>query len=144
MFQRDRFLTNLGWKFFSLVLAVAVWFIVSYKSPDESFAGARSENLYTNIYSDLPVMTMGLLPGARAQIYPAAVTAVVVGPRGKMATLQRNEIIPQVNLSGVVSGSDLLRSVAVALPPGLTYTVDPPEVSVTVAPPSSKPSPNPP
>ncbi len=134
---RDRFLSDLGWKVLSLVLAVAIWLTVTYKNPDETSAAPQRENLFTNIYSDLPVLPLALPAGAHAQISPSAVTVIVSGPRNKMATLQRNEICPQVNLSGVVSGSGLLRSVTVAVPPGMTYDVDPPEVTVTVMPPAA-------
>jgi YbbR domain-containing protein len=128
---RDWFIKDLGWKFFSLVLAVAIWLTVNYKNQDESFAGPRREI----VYNDLPVMAVKLLAGARAQISPPVVTVTVNGPNERMATLQANEILAFVNLNGLDSGNGLRRSVTVAVPPGLTYNVDPPAVSVTVSPP---------
>jgi YbbR domain-containing protein len=131
MAMRDWFIKDLGWKFFSLVLAVAIWLTVSYKNQDESAAAPRREI----VYGDLPVTTVKLLPGRTTQISPATVTVTVSGPSERMATLQANEILTFVNLSGVESGNDLRRAVAVAVPPGLTYSVIPPNVSVTVSPP---------
>jgi YbbR domain-containing protein len=135
MAMRDWFIKDLGWKFFSLVLAVAIWLTVNYKNQDVSAAAPRREI----VYGDLPVMTVKLLPGRDTQFSPAVVTVTVSGPNERMATLQANEILAFVNLSGVESGNDLRRSVTVAVPPGLTYSVDPPDVSVTV---SSSPSEN--
>lgn len=131
MAMRDWFIKDLGWKFFSLVLAVAIWLTVSYKYPDDSAANPPRDNVYT----DFPVTTVKLLPGRTAQFSPATVTVTVRGPSERMATLQANEILAFVNLSGVESGTDLRRSVTVAVPPGLTYSVIPPNVSVTVSPP---------
>jgi YbbR domain-containing protein len=130
MAMRDWFFKDLGWKFFSFVLAVAIWLTVSYKNQEESSAPRREI-----VYGDLPVTTIKLLPGRNTQISPAAVTVTVSGPSERMATLQANEILTFVNLSGVESGNDLRRAVNVAVPPGLTYSVDPPNVSVTVSPP---------
>ena len=51
-----------------------------------------------------------------------------------MASLQANEILAFVNLSGIDSGSDLQRFVQVAVPPGVTFvSVVPAEVAVTVS-----------
>jgi len=134
MLIRDWFIKDLGWKFFSLALAVAIWLTVNYKNQDESAAAPRREI----VYGDLPVMTIKLPPGRNAQISPADVTVTVSGPSEWMATLQANEILTFVNLSGVESGSDLRRAVTVAVPPGLTYSVVPPNVSVTVSPPQEE------
>jgi YbbR domain-containing protein len=129
--MHDWFIKDLGWKFFSLVLAVAIWLTVSYKNQDDSVASPPRDIVYT----DFPVTTIKLLPGRATQITPAAVSIKVSGPSERMATLQANEILAFVNLSGVESGTDLRRSVTVAVPPGLTYSVIPPNVSVTVSPP---------
>ncbi len=133
MAMRDWFIKDLGWKFFSLVLAVAIWLTINYKNQDESSAEVRQAT-----YNDLSVMAIALAPGESAQISPAAVTVTVSGPRERMATLQENQIYPQVNLSGVESGNSLRRSVTVSVPPDLTYSVDPPDVSVTVSPPPAE------
>ena len=125
------FIKDLGWKFFSLILAVVIWLTVNYKNQDKSDAAPRREIVYPN----LPVTTVQLPPGRTTQISPAAVTVTVSGPSERMATLQANEILTFVGLSGVESGGDLRRAVTVAVPPGLTYSVVPPNVSVTVSPP---------
>jgi len=130
MALRDWFIKDLGWKFFSVVLAVAIWLTVNYKNQDESVATPRRENTY----GDLPVMAIKLPTGGHAQIAPSAVTVTVSGPSEVMASLQANEILAFVNLSGIDSGSDLQRSVQVAVPPGVTFvSVVPADVAVTVS-----------
>lgn len=134
MAMRDWFLKDLGWKFFSLALAVAIWLTVNYKNQDVPAAEVRQAT-----YNELPVIALLLPAGERAQISPAAITVTVSGPREKMATLQANQICPQINLSAVVAGHALRRSVEVAVPAGLTViSVDPAEVDVTVSSPAAE------
>ena len=134
--MHDWLTKDLGWKAFSVVLAVAVWVTV-HKNEDKSSdaSGVTSLLVATNTYSDLPMTPLLLLPGERATFDPAVVTVSVSGPRDLMANLRENQVWPQVNLSGVVSGRGLQRPVEVAVPPGVTYSVDPPDVVVTVIPP---------
>jgi len=119
---------DLGWKAFSVILAVVIWLTVH-----NNLNGSPTAPHRDNTYSDLPVSPIFLLPGKSAKIDPAAVTITVSGPREVMSVLQGNEICPQVNLSGVESGHNLRRAVEVAVPPGITVVeVDPPEVTVTI------------
>ena len=130
MAMRDWFIKDLGWKFFSLALAVTIWLTVNYKNQDESATLVRQAT-----YNELPVMAISLPAGERAQISPPAITVTVSGPRERMATLQENEICPQINLSAVVAGHALRRSVEVAVPAGLTViSLNPAEVDVAVSP----------
>jgi YbbR domain-containing protein len=131
MALRDWFIKDLGWKLFSVVLAVTIWVTVNYK--DESPSAPRRQN----IYSDLPVMAVSLSAGQSAEISPSTVTVTVSGSSETMAVLQANQIRAIVNLSGLASGSDLRRSVEVAVPPGVAVVnVDPADVTVTVSQPA--------
>jgi YbbR domain-containing protein len=128
MALRDWFIKDLGWKLFSVVLAVTIWVTVNYK--DESASAPRRQTTY----SDLPVTAVSLSAGQSAQISPSAVTVTVSGSGEAMAVLQANQIRAIVNLSGLASGSDLRRSVEVAVPPGVAVvSVDPADVTVTVS-----------
>lgn len=129
--MRDWLTKDLGWKAFSMILAVVIWLTVHNNLNESSAAPQRN-----NTYSDLPVTPIFLLAGGSAKIDPATVTVTVSGPREVMAVLQENEICPQVNLSGVESGRDLQRSIEVSVPRGITVVnVDPSDVAVTVLPP---------
>jgi YbbR domain-containing protein len=135
MALRDWFTKDLGWKFFSVILALVIWLTVNYKNQDETAGAPRRENTY----GDLPVMAVKLPAGWRAQIAPAAVTVTVSGPSRVMASLQAKEILAFVDLSGVESGRELHRSVDVAVPAGVTFvSVDPAEVTVALTRPAEE------
>ncbi|MDE3067957.1 MAG: hypothetical protein KGJ60_10460 [Verrucomicrobiota bacterium] len=120
---------DLGWKAFSVILAVAVWVTV-HNNQDKSAAAPRRQITY----GDLPVMAVSLPADNRAQLAPAVVTVTVSGPNEVMAGLQARQIRPIVNLGGLDSGNNLQRSVEVAVPPGVTFiSAEPAEVSVTVS-----------
>ena len=131
MALRDWFIKDLGWKLFSVVLAATIWVTVNYKDESASALHRRT------IYSDLPVMAVSLLAGQSAQISPSVVTVTVSGSSETLAVLQANQIRAIVNLSGLASGSDLRRSVEVAVPPGVAViSVEPADVTVTVSQPA--------
>jgi YbbR domain-containing protein len=118
------------WKAFSLLMAVGIWLTVSRESPMPAQSGNRIETPY----GDMPVAALSA--GAdvhQAQIYPQNVTVTVSGDRDAINRVQRNQIHPYINLTGLSSAESLSRDVEVSLPPGITLVnIDPPQVAVTL------------
>lgn len=131
---RDLLIRDLGWKLFSLLLAVMIWLTV-HRILEERSTGSPV------IYSGVPV----LIVAAAADVHfyhvsPALVDVTVSGTPEAMAMLQTNQIHAVVDLAGLPDLKPLggtRQSVDVSVPPGVTVIkVDPPQVNV-VAPPQA-------
>jgi YbbR domain-containing protein len=131
MAKREWFTVDFGWKFFSVILAVAVWLTV-YKIREEPESSATTG--VPNTYGDLPVLVVSATADARDfQVVPGTVSVTVSGSQEVMAVLQANQIRPFVDLTDIGSTKDLRRKVEVAAPPGVTLVgVDPPKVTVII------------
>ncbi len=137
--MRDWLTKDLGWKLFSVFLAVTIWLTV-HKIHEEP--PAHSSEGVENTYGDLPVLVVSATADARpVHVNPAVVSVKVSGAPDVMGVLQANKIHPFVNLTGIDSAHDLRRGVEVSLPRGVALiSVDPPDVSVTISPvPDKKP-----
>ncbi|MGA3283105.1 MAG: CdaR family protein [Verrucomicrobiota bacterium] len=133
MALRDWFIKDLGWKLFSVVLAVAIWLTVN-KILGESgnFAEPLAGDMLT--YDDLPVQVVSEASDVRNfHVMPATVAVTVSGPPAVMAVLQANQIRAVVDLTGIESGKEMRRHVDVSTPPGVTLmSVKPSNVDVIV------------
>ena len=136
---RDWVATDLGWKLFSLFLAVAIWLTVHkiYEEPGAA-SGVAVGNTVT--FGNLPVLVVSAASDVRDfRVAPATVAVKVSGSPEVMADLQANQIHAVVDLTDVQSARDLRRRVDVSTPPGVTLvSVDPPKVGVIVPPPPDK------
>ena len=140
MALRDWFTKDLGWKLFSVVLAVALWLAV-YKilgetgGPAEPAIGDKQTT-----YDDMPVLVVSAASDVRDfRVKPDAVTVTVSGAPNVMAVLQANQIRAVVDLTGIESAKKLRRRVDISLPPGVKLvSVNPSNVDVIIPPPADK------
>jgi YbbR domain-containing protein len=136
MAMRDWLTKDLGWKVFSLFLAVFVWLTV-YKIREEP--GIPATPGIEKIYGNLPVHLLSATADVRNyRVAPETVAVTVSGPPNAVAVLQADQIHAVANLTGIESSHNLRRQVEVSTPAGMTLvSVDPPEVGVVVSPPST-------
>ena len=133
--MRDWFTKDLGWKLFSVFLALAIWLTV-HKILDEGSSnpaillGGREET-----FPDLPVLIVSSAADVRDfHVRPAAVSVTVNGSAGDIARLQPAQIRAFVDLTGIETG-DLRRRVDISMPSGLKLiSVEPLEVDVVIPP----------
>jgi YbbR domain-containing protein len=137
--MRDWVTKDLGWKLFSLFLAVSIWLTVHKiyeepRNPSASVAGVPVT------FGNLPVLVVSAASDVRNfRVAPATVAVRVSGPSEVMADLQASQIHAVVDLTDIQSARDLRRRVDVSMPPRVTLVnVDPPKVDVIVPPPPAK------
>jgi YbbR-like protein len=132
---RSWLLDDLGWKIFSLVLAVAIWF-TAHRILLESAAPAPATGGATLTYGNLPVLIVAAAADVHLyRVVPENVKVTVTGSPDAIATLQANQIRATVDLSGIDAAKDLKRSVDVSVPSGVTVvSVEPAKVGVIVPP----------
>jgi YbbR domain-containing protein len=132
--MRDWLTKDLGWKIFSVILAVVVWVTVHniYQGP-----GAANTRARENTYGDLPVLVVSEASDVHDfHVVPATVSVTVSGPPEAMSTLQANEIRATVDIT---TGKELRRKVEISTPPNVTLvSVEPSHVSVIVPSPKIK------
>jgi len=135
MAMRDWFIKDLGWKFFSLFLAVAVWLTI-YKIRGESETVPPIIAAQTLSFTNVPVLIVSSAADVRAfRVEPAQVTVTVSGPGKPIASLEVNQVRAYVDLENIASTTNLQRQVDVSVPPGLTpVQVSPAQVQVLVPP----------
>jgi YbbR-like protein len=128
-------LDDLGWKIFSLLLAVGIWFTV-HRILLESGSAASVTGGATLTYGNLPVLVVATAADVHLyRVVPENVKVTVTGSPEAIATLQASQIRATVDLSGVDSASDLKRAVDVSVPAGVTVvSVEPAKVGVIVPP----------
>ena len=136
MALRDWFIKDLGWKFFSVILAVSIWLTVYKirgKSEIAGFAGGQD----TVTFGNVPVLIVSSAADVRDfHVRPAAVAVTVRGSSDDTAKLQAGQIRAFVDLTGIESAQQLQRRVDISMPSGLALVgVEPPEVDVVVPPP---------
>ncbi len=134
--MRNWFIKDLGWKFFSVVLATAIWLTV-YKMRRESETigptGIQDQATFDNV----PVLIVSSAADVRDyRVKPAAVSVTVGGAQDDIAKLHADQVRAFVDLTGIDAGN-LHRRVYVTAPSGLSLVgVDPPEVDVVIPPPN--------
>ena len=95
--MRDWLTKDIGWKIFSVILALVIWLTVHkiYEEPGATTARARE-----NTYGDLPVLVVSESADVRDfRVAPATVSVTVSGPPEAMSTLQANEIRATVDVT---------------------------------------------
>jgi YbbR domain-containing protein len=131
--MHDWFTKDIGWKIFSVFLALVIWLTVHriYEEPGAATARARE-----NTYGDLPVLVVSESADVHDyRVLPATVSVTVSGSPEAMSTLQANEIRATVDLT---TGKELRRKVEISTPPNVTLvSVEPSHVGV-IAPPPQK------
>jgi YbbR domain-containing protein len=132
--MRDWITKDIGWKIFSVFLALVIWLTVHkiYEEP-----GAATSRTRENTYGDLPVLIVSESADVHDfRVVPATVSVTVSGPPEAMSTLQANEIRATVDLT---TGKELRRKVEISTPPNVTLvSVEPSHVGVVAPPPKIK------
>jgi YbbR domain-containing protein len=137
--MREWITKDLGWKLFSLFLAVVVWLTVHkiYEEPRQSAVAANDNTVTYGNQQVLVVSTAADVEDFR--VAPNAVSVTVSGPPDVMAILQANKIRATVDLSDIQTNLDLKRRVEVSTPPGVTLvSVNPSRVGIIMPPPREK------
>jgi YbbR domain-containing protein len=139
--MRDWVTKDLGWKLFSLFLAVSIWLTVHkiYEEP-KAASGPAAGNTVT--FGNLPVRVVSAAADVRNfRVAPLTVKVTVSGSAEDMARLQADQVHAVVNLTDIGPERDLHLPVDVSAPPGVTLvSVAPTKVGVIVPPsPNKKP-----
>ena len=133
--MRDWITKDLGWKLFSLFLAVAIWLTVHqiYEEPKAGYGLAGGS---TVTFGNLPVLVVSAAADVRDfRVAPLTVKVTVSGSTEDLARLQPGQVHAVVDLTDLGPQRDLDLPVAVSAPPGVTLIrVDPPRVGVIVPP----------
>ena len=139
--MREWVTKDLGWKLFSLFLAVSIWLTVHkiYEEP-KAASGPAAGNTVT--FGNLPVRVVSAVADVRNfRVAPLTVKVTVSGSAEDMARLQADQVHAVVNLTDIGPERDLHLPVDVSAPPGVTLvSVAPTKVGMIVPPsPNKKP-----
>jgi YbbR domain-containing protein len=128
---RDLLIKDLGWKLFSVFLAIAIWFIAN-RILHESGATTDANTTTTLSYNALPVSLVsssGNLSGL--EIAPTTVKVTVSGPQDIMHQLQIGSLHATVNLYDTNIAHDKRLPVEISAPLHITIlSVEPAQVWV--------------
>lgn len=129
---RDIFLRDLGWKLFSVLLAVLIWLTVHRILQERNLAAPVT-------YGSVPILIVASASDVHYyRVAPPVVDVTVSGTPEAMALLRTNQIHAVVDLSDPTIPADVKRPVDVSVPAGITVLeVDPPRVGVILPPPVS-------
>lgn len=132
--MRDVFIKDLGWKLFSLFLAVAIWLTV-HRILQDSAAPAMRPGATTLTYGNLPVFVVASASDVHLyHVSPSTVSVTVGGAPDAVAVLQADQVRATVDLTDINSTNppaNLQRPVNVSIPSGITLIkVDPASVNV--------------
>ena len=136
MALRDWATKDLGWKLFSLGLAMVIWFTVQAIRREAVTPLGQSDAWETRTFANLSVLVVSATADVREfKVNPGTVQATVTGRPEIMAVLQPGEIHVTVDLGDIGAEEDLSRRVEVSAPPGVALVrVSPSEVDIVTPP----------
>jgi YbbR domain-containing protein len=138
--MRDWFIKDLGWKIFSVFLAVAIWLtvhkILEESAPPPAVVPPAPPSPVATTFTNLPVLIVSAAADVREfHVTPSAVTVTVSGQPEIMAALRMDQIHALVDLTDIEAARNLQRRVDISTPTGVTLVdVEPPEVNVVIPP----------
>ena len=136
--MRDWFIKDLGWKLFSVFLALAIWLtvhkILEESAPPPPIAPPLPPSPVAMTFTNLPVLIVSAAADVREfHVTPSAVTVIVSGQPEIMAGLRASQIHALVDLTDIEAARDLRRRVDVTTPTGVTLVnVYPADVNVVI------------
>src|SRR5690349_9431836 len=138
MAMRDWVIKDLGWKLFSLALAVVIWLVVQTIRSDSPVATAGNplSAWTTRTFTNLPVLVVSAAADVREfKVNPNTVDVTVSGQPGIIAVLSEKEIHVTVDLTDIEAARNLRKRIDVSTPTGVTFVrVTPADVDVVVPP----------
>ena len=135
--MRDWFIKDLGWKLFSVFLALAIWLTV-HKILDESappiVVSPAPPSPVATTFTNLPVLIVSAAADVREfHVTPNTVRVTVRGQPEIISALQAGQIHALVDLTDIEAARNLQRRVDITTPAGVTLVnVDPAEVNVVI------------
>jgi len=136
--MRDWFTKDLGWKLFSIFLALAIWLtvhkILDESAPQPVFVPPPPPSPVATTFTNLPVLIVSAAADVREfHVTPNAITVTVSGQPEVMAALRESQVHALVDLTDIEAARDLHRPVDITMPTGVTLVnVDPAEVGVVI------------
>jgi YbbR domain-containing protein len=127
--MRDLFTKDLGWKLFSLLLAMALWLIANRILHETNTPAPE-----TITYDNLPVILVGSSLDTRPfHLATTTVRVTVTGPAANMRMLQAAQIHATASLTGMGTERDLSLPVEVSAPSKIAVVnIEPDRVKVIV------------
>ena len=136
--MRDWFTKDLGWKLFSIFLALAIWLtvhkILEESAPPPAVVPPPPPSPVATTFTNLPVLIVSAAADVREfHVTPNAITVTVSGQPEVMAALRESQVHALVDLTDIEAARDLHRPVDITMPTGVTLVnVDPAEVGVVI------------
>jgi YbbR domain-containing protein len=131
--MKDLLIKDLGWKLFSLFLALVIWVTVHNIYMESQTLPVVAGDQATFEKQILIISTAADVRNFR--VAPDQVTVTVRGPSAVMEVLQASQIRATVDLTDIEGAKDLSRRVEVSAPAGVTLvSVQPPKVGVILPP----------
>lgn len=133
--MRNLLFNEWGWKLFSLVLAVAIWFTAN-RILHEKEVGATDPTVTSITFNSLPVeVVSAALDVSQFRVAPGTIKVTVNGPLSAMNKLQASDLHVTVAISATGLTQPSMLPVEISLPPQIAIlSVEPGRVFVSPAP----------
>ena len=132
--MRDFLTRDLGWKLFSVALAMAIWIIVQTIRNEAATGVNPLGAMMTRTFNDLPVLVVSAAANVHEfKVKPEVVQVTVSGRPELVTALQAREIHAAVDLTDIESAQGLRKRIDVSVPMGVTLVrVIPADADVVV------------